>query len=566
MVDFCELDSIDFENSIMKNQFIQSTCGDWIWFLDTSITCKADIESILQENDFLTEYDVILFCSEELDGETRQIELMKNPQCQIYALGVRRQLLIKSGSFNRLLEGNGNYEFLLRAAENGRVFAVSCSASKKAIFNSITMAYVLRRYMPTLKDAGKLDEVFLNIVKLAGCHGETEIFNKVMNAFLQDNNEYEKMIEDTAPFLIFVGAEIWCGILTGFATALADELVALGQAVITTDNTYGDYQMISTEKLMNQQYKAVIGFQASALEKEIFQNMKGPKVQFWFDDPIFFDDSFRNHSKKTNILCQDAYYADYIREHYNILKARQFPPGGTVLEEIPSEKQYDVVFIGGYEPISEGIYEEDFQNGFFQYMREHMDDTFEQGIIAYGKTLGMRFDKTEVVQQLQKVKNVCMDVLHRNRHEMIEKILCAGISLHVYGDSWTLYQGLGRDNLIIHPHALGDEALHIWAQSKIGLNIMRGHKAGMTERIANIMLCGACCLSDETLYLKEHFTEGKDIVLFKRSELDDLPKKIQYLLEHDDKREEIARAGREKALKEHTWRKRAEQLLTMLHE
>lgn len=566
MMEFCELSSRDFENSIMKNKFIQSTRGEWIWFVDTSITCEADIESILQENDFLTEYDVVLFCSGDLEGEIGLLDLLLEPQCEIYAFGVKRQKLIKTGSFNQLLEGCSNYEFLLRTAESGTVFAVSCCAEKKQIFDSVTMAYVLRRYMPMLKDAGKLDEVFLNVVKQAGYHGETNVFNEVMNGFLQGNNEYEKIVEDTAPFLIFVGAEVWCGILTGFANSLADELVALGQAVITTNNTYGDYQKISTEKLMNQQYKAVIGFQASALEKEMFQNMKGPKVQFWFDDPIFFDDAFRNHSKKTNILCQDAYYADYIREHYGILKARQFPPGGTVLEEIPSEKQYDVVFIGGYEPISEGIYEDEFQNGFFRYMCEHMDDTFEQGIIGYGKILEMEFEKTEVVQQLQKVKNVCMDVLHRNRHEMIEKILCAGISLHVYGDSWTLYQGLSRDNLIIHPHALGDEALHVWSQAKIGLNIMRGHKAGMTERIANIMLCGACCLSDETLYLKEHFTDGKDIVLFKRSELDDLPKKIQYLLEHADKREQIARAGREKALKEHTWRRRAEQLLTMLLE
>jgi len=66
-------------------------------------------------------------------------------------------------------------------------------------------------------------------------------------------------------------------------------------------------------------------------------------------------------------------------------------------------------------------------------------------------------------------------------------------------------------------------------------------------------------------YLKEHFTDGEDIVLFKRSELDELPRKIRYLLEHDDIREQIAIAGCEKAMREHTWRRRAEQLLEMLH-
>lgn len=564
MVNFLELSSKDFENSIVKNRFIQSTCGEWIWFVDASITAKDDIETILQENEFLSEYDTLLFCSEDLDGEIELLDLLIKPQCRLYAFGVKRQLLVEIGSFNQLLEGCTNYEFLLRAAENGTIFAISCSAEKKEVFDPMTMAYAIRRYMPVLKKMGMLNEVFLHMLQVAERNGRTDDFNEEMNCFLQDVGKYEKLVEETAPILLFIGAEVWCGILTGFANSLAQELVALGQAVITTNNTYGNYQKISTEKLMNQQYKAIIGFQAAALEKEMFQNMKGKKVQFWFDDPLFFDEFFRNHSKETFILCQDSYYADYIREHYDIPKTMQFPPGGTPLGEIPNEKLYDVVFIGGYEPLSEGVYEYDFQNGFYHYMRGHVDETFEQGMIGYLKLLGQEVSKTEIREKLQSVKDVCLDILHRNRHDMVEKILCAGIPLHVYGDSWLLYKGACRDNLIIHPHALGEEALHIWSQAKIGLNMMRGHKAGMTERIANIMLSGACCLSDETLYLNEHFIDGEDIVLFKRSELDELPRKIQYLLTHDEEREKIAMAGRQKALQEHTWRKRAEQLLEML--
>lgn len=566
MTIFCELNSADFENSIIKNTYIQTTDGEWIWFVDSSITSRGDVESILQENDFLLEYEAILFCSEELDGEIGLVDLLSKPQCAMYAFGIKRDLLTKTGSFNRLLKRNNNFEFLLRVADNGATFAVSCSAEKKTVFASETMAYVMKRYMSRLKEAGALDEVFLHMVHLAGDSGEIESFKREMNCYLQDNEKYERIVEDTAPFLIFVGAEVWCGILTEFANAFADELVALGQAVITTNNTYGNYQEIPTEKLMNQQYKAIIGFQAAALEKEMFQKMKGKKIQFWFDDPIFFDEFFSNNSKETHILCQDAYYADYIREHYGILNAIQFPPGGTALGEIPKEKTYDVVFIGGYEPVSCDVYEDEFQNGFFKYMQKHVNDTFEQGIVGYGQSLGEEYSKTEVAFLLQRVKGVCLNVLHQNRHDMIEKVLCAGITLHVYGDSWLLYQGLGRENLIIHPYALGTDALHIWSQTKIGLNMMRGHKAGMTERIANIMLCGACCLSDETTYLKEHFMDGEDIVLFKRNELDDLPLKIQYLLENELERERIAKAGRQKALVEHTWRRRAEQLLEMFYD
>ncbi len=565
MVDFCELNSTDFENSIMKNQFIQSTRGEWICFIDASITSREDIDSILKENTFLSEYDAILFCSKELDGEINLFDLLYNPQCVIYAFGIQRELLIKTGSFNQLLEFNTNYEFLLRAAEVGSMYAVSCSAEKEAVFDPFTMAYVMRRYMSVLKETGQLESVFLKMVQEAGRLKKGDDFKRAMNAFLSQDEEYIKLVEDTAPFLIFVGTDKWCGVLQGFANSLADELVSLGQAVITTNNTYGEYSKIPTEKLMNQYYKAVIGFQASALEKDIFRNMNGRKVQFWFDNPIFFEDFFCNHSKETYVLCQDAYYADYIRGYYGLPNAMQFPPGGNVFEGEICEKIYDVAFVGSYEPLPEGTYGDAFLDGFYQYMLAHIDFTFEQGMSAYGQTLGKNYDKKEIAKYLQKAEDVCFDVLQKDRHEVIEKIVSSGITLHVFGDSWKNYQGKGRENLIIHPQVVGKEALQIFAQSKIGFNIMRGHKAGMTERIANIMLCGACCLSDETVYLREHFCDGKDIALFKRSELDTLPVKIHYLLEHDGEREQIAAAGYEKALREHTWRKRAEQLLELLN-
>ena len=214
--------------------------------------------------------------------------------------------------------------------------------------------------------------------------------------------------------------------------------------------------------------------------------------------------------------------------------------------------------------MTEGKYGDDFLDGFYEYMLAHIDKTFEQGMLDYGQRLGKKYDKKELASMLRKAEDVCFDVLQRDRHDVIEKIISSGIKLHVFGDSWKQYCGNGYENLIIHPQVVGEEALQIWAQSKIGFNIMRGHKAGMTERIANIMLCGACCLSDETKYLREHFNDGKDIALFKRSELAELPLKIRYLLEHDEEREQIARAGYEKALREHTWRVRAEQLVDLL--
>lgn len=96
MVDFCELSNVDFENSIVKNKFIQSTCGEWIWFVDDSVTNKEDIDSILNENAFLLEYNVVLFCSGELEGEIGLLDMLNHPQVVIYAFGIRRPIINKN--------------------------------------------------------------------------------------------------------------------------------------------------------------------------------------------------------------------------------------------------------------------------------------------------------------------------------------------------------------------------------------------------------------------------------------------------------------------------------------
>jgi len=564
-INIFEIDNSNFENSKLKNKYIRESTKEWIGYADASVTSKEEIIQILEENDFLSDYDAIVFASNCVDGEAGVMELLACPQNVIFGFCVRRDILVKTGSFNELLDGNTNYEFLLRVAEIGNVYVVSCDAAKEPFFDARTMAYIVRRYMVFLKTIGMLDEVFLQYIKMAGYHNVSGEFNTWMNEFLADSLEYTNLVEDTAPFLVLVGDNTCAGVLAGFSRDLADELAALGQAVISTDGRYGDYEHISTQVLLEQNYKAIIGMQAKALESDVFNEMKGKKVQFWFDDPTFFVPFFKNHSKETYVLCQDANYAEYIRKHYDIPNAMHFPPGGRIVDNIPTEKIYDLVFVGSYEPVIEKPFEDTAKREYYEYMLKHPNDTFEQGMLALNEEKGIGCGTEEMVQLLFEWKDVCLAVKNRERHNVIEKILSAGIQLHVFSENWELYQGIGKEYLIIHPTVYDEEPFKVWAQAKIGLNIMRGHKAGMTERIANIMLCGTCCLSDETTYLTEYFTDGEDIVLYKRTDLDELPKKIKYLLEHDDKREEIARNGQKKARKEHVWRKRAEDLLELLN-
>ena len=564
MLELLEQAVEEFEKAEEKNKFIQATDTEWLGFVDKSVTDKEAVNSILEENPFLLDYDIIVFGDEIPEGECDFLHLIQHPQCVIYAICFRRELLVRAGSYNCLIKGMVHFEFLLRLALSGKVYAIPCTADKQGNLDANTMAYIMRRYMRSLKLHGMLDEVFIHFLQSAEVAGVAAEFHVALNCFLENNGEYERIAKDTAPCLILVGSNMYYGVLAGFANSLADALVGLGQAVITTNGRYGGYDELSTEELQMQVYKAVIGFQAPALETDFFQKLKGGRYQFWFDNPIFSADFLGKASKHTHMLCQDAFYAKFMREYHHIENAIQFPPAGEEMEIHAEEKIYDIVFVGTYGEEFETAYEDAFQNEFFQYMREHFNSTFEDGLKAIWTKQGKSYTEQEVVQQLSELRSVCFDIFNFYRHKVVETILQAGIPLHVFGDSWKKYVGEAADLLIIHPEVAAEEALHIWVRSKIGLNIMRGHKAGMTERIANIMLCGACCLSDETVYLKEHFRDGEDIVLFRGDALEELPRRIKCLLHNEEERTRIARAGQEKARREHTWRKRAEELLELI--
>jgi len=292
-----------FESLTEKNEYIQSCDTEWIGFADGDVTGEEELHHILDGNLFLAEYDVILFGSGIPEGECTCPDLLACPQSVIYAFVFRKKLLEFTSSYNRFIKSNTNYEFLLRLAEKGRMYSVPSSADKTAEFAPATMAYILRRYMNTLKSCGILDFVFMQVTQLAAQAGKTEDFNKEMNLLLADERNYERIAMDTAPCLFMVSNDTeWYGVIDGFANALADELVSFGQAVITTNGRYGAYSSIPKEVFLGQSYKAIIGFQSPVLQSESFSNMKGKRYQFWLDDPVFSIDFLRRTPKDTTFL------------------------------------------------------------------------------------------------------------------------------------------------------------------------------------------------------------------------------------------------------------------------
>ncbi len=590
------LDDIEFNDAEQKNDCLTQTQTPYIAYVLNSKVGDRELFTVIEERDKSVSSDqeemwpVIYISEEATDENADYVGMLEMVSVSIVAELFPKSQVQKTGAFNSMLSGKTDFEFLCRTVrETGHctVRKAVCNAGMSMGKNGSTpnesiaetLAYMIPYHMSYLHALGQMDRIFSMFCEYAQAENFFPVFQQKVNLFLTDERVYEKLARQTAPFIILRGDNTCGGVLQEFADDLADGLICNGQAVVLIDGDIEQY-----DELQNMVCKGVVGFQNKALEIEFFRKIHGPKFQFWFDNPLRFENVLRNLPEEYFILCQDANYASLIREYYHTANAIQFPPGGKLLQEMSCNQEggktlcmqkkrpYDIIFVGTFFEDSVNTLE-GFQREFYDYMLLHPSQTFEEGLSELLRRKAK--EEREIRKQAEEIdaesfielscslKPACRAVIGHFRNAVISTILKAGIDLHVYGDSWKGYEGVGREHLTIHPCVTMAESLKELGRSKIGLNIMSWHKAGMTERIANIMLSGAVCLTEETAYLREHMQEGEEIVTFCLDRLEELPIKIKVLLENPDLRGKIAENAYHKAMAKYTWLHRAEELIAL---
>lgn len=549
---FTELKESDFNSGELRNNAVFISNCRYVAFINAAATDTEEVKTVLLCGEELPDSDIYVMGKGINYGQLSFEDILFSFDMDVYAIVINRNVFADSGPFNKSLSGNTDYEFLLRAVRKGRVFGITCEAESCGMCSAKTLAYAVRENI--LSVSGELKEEYFNaVLEYAVRMNVREELDVWLRDFAKDNSLYEAIARNTAPYFVISGDDTCYGMLKHFAGMLADSLADMGQAVITTDGRYGGYT--GPESIEGRILKGIIGFQAPVLENRYFKAMNTIKFQFWFDNPVFFPDMFCGLDDRYYILCQDAFYAEYIRRYYKVAGACQFPPAGTDMgyKSLGITKKYDIAFVGTYNEPDMSVINDDAKRKFFSYMISNPDKTFEQGVLEL--FLGCNVGKT-----CQSLSEVCRTVINYYRRRTIEVILQSGLKVNVFGDSWKKYSARGRDNLIIHKELTPDEAFLAYAGAKIGLNIMTWHKAGMTERIADIMLSGAVCVSDETAYLKDNFKDNEEIVLFSLNKLEELPAKLKWLLSDNALREGISDKAYETASKKHVWKNRAQDI------
>lgn len=215
----------------------------------------------------------------------------------------------------------------------------------------------------------------------------------------------------------------------------------------------------------------------------------------------------------------------------------------------------------------------------------HLFYTYEptdiQGLRKYdihAKYLPMAYDpdtyfKLEDETYIRDISFVGALSVYPNRKKILELIISQhkNLDLEIWGTAWTWYNPFLQYEYKIKRRALGkhihnynippEEVNKVYNATKICLNIHhRQSKEGVNPRTFEIIGAGAFQLIDHKKILEDLFDIEREIVCYKNEA--DLLDKIEYYLENEDERNKIARRGHEIVKKKHTYKHRAETILS----
>lgn len=148
------------------------------------------------------------------------------------------------------------------------------------------------------------------------------------------------------------------------------------------------------------------------------------------------------------------------------------------------------------------------------------------------------------------------------RVHFLNKLAYLGGKVQVFGNGWAA--GDFSSERMLN----ADEYITVINSSKINLDLNKdetnyGIKCQQIKgRDFEVPMTGGFLLCEHFKELGEYYKLGKEIETFKSVE--ECKSKIDYYLKHEDKRDKIAEAGRRRALKDHTYKKRFKTLLSKI--
>lgn len=304
---------------------------------------------------------------------------------------------------------------------------------------------------------------------------------------------------------------------------------------------------------------------------------KGIRVYTFIQDhPRNYSDCLLEPECDIAALCLDRNHVDFIRKYYKKIRDVYFTPNGGVeiMSTVPlKHRSIDVIYMGDANPDVDEYpviteikeYPDDFYIYCINRLINDPDRTTEEVILEYFLNEGKDIADQQMLEVFIQLSRFIESKVRRvfklaGMHALDRE----GVHVEVYGDGWYDEEEPYSDNIVIHDRVSPQELLEKLCDAKISLCYTPWFKRGCSEKNFDSMLNGALCVTDETEYLKERYTDGWNIVYFDLKNPDQMAADVKWLLEHPEDMERIAARGYDTVGVYDSWAKRYEYICEIM--
>lgn len=332
-----------------------------------------------------------------------------------------------------------------------------------------------------------------------------------------------------------------------------------------------------------------LGFNMELVEgQNLWEQLNIPCINILMDHPCFYHKALAEAPCNAVVLCTDKNHMKYIGRFYpNIPVAGYLPHAGCIHVDTYKkleERSIDVLYAGGLSAyVNEGIrpdwskYQkfdgQKLSEDIYRWLIQNPSMTTEAAVEEWFAVSEQDITDDEFRLLMTDMRYIEGLAVSYYRERTVKCLVESGINVTVYGLGWAACDWASNPNLNYGGRIPAKDVLEEMKEAKIVLSTMTWFKDGTHDRVFNGMLAGAVAVTDTSKYMRENFKDMRklsgeeeysaaeaELVFFELAHMQELPKKIQYLLGNLQEAQKIADRGYRLAGELHTWDVRAKEI------
>lgn len=379
--------------------------------------------------------------------------------------------------------------------------------------------------------------------------------------------------------LVFSSREICYYSGNFFANQLASAFEEIGYWAELCELSKGEDFDQKLAPYMEKEYEVIVDFN-SLLPRLVLDDgsyyldhLNGPFFDYILDHPLFHYAGLTSDASNLHVLVLDESHQTYAQKYYPKLSGVHMLPLGATQAVYQEKKLHAdrILFLGTYDTtdhIKALIEQAPAQR---QAVMRHLIERriaqpllpMEEAFLDYLREREIELDAEAFALAMNEMYPVDAYVRDYFREKAVETLLAGHIPVVAVGEGWEKFKTPHHRFLTTEKAVTFSLSFEKIARESALLNAFPVFHHGMHDRIAAGMANRTVVLTDRNPYLEKHFTDEKQLCFYDLNRPESLLEKADRLLSDAPLRERIGCEAYENFSENHTWKKRAQQILKL---